>query len=69
MQTLRTPKGKLNIGALNCQGLKGKFDDPELQNVITTDDIFGVSETKSHLQGINSTPITGKRGRELPEVV
>ena len=45
MQTLQTPKGKLNIGALKCQGLKGKFDDPELQNVITTDDIFGVSET------------------------
>ena len=45
MKTLQTPRGKINIGALNCQGLKGKIDDPQLQNIIATDDIFGVSET------------------------
>ena len=35
----------LNIGALNCQGLKEKIDYPEVADVISTCDIFGVSES------------------------
>lgn len=35
----------LKIGALNCQGLEGKLDFPELYNLINASDIFGVTET------------------------
>ena len=35
----------LNIGALNCQGLKDKIDFPEVYNLISSCDIFGTSET------------------------
>ena len=36
----------LKNGLLNCQGIKGKFDQtPEFQNLISEDDIFGVCET------------------------
>ena len=38
-------KSKLNIGALNCQGLKEKIDTPQIYELISTEDIFGVSET------------------------
>ena len=36
---------KLNIGAINCQGIKGKIDLPEFQRIVSAEDIFGVSET------------------------
>ncbi len=36
---------KIQIGALNCQGLKEKIDSPEILNLIEETDIFGVSET------------------------
>ena len=35
----------LNIGALNCQGLRDKIDYPEVADLISTCDIFGVSES------------------------
>ena len=38
-------KSVLKIGALNCQGLKEKLDDPELLDLLSSCDIFGVSET------------------------
>ena len=36
---------KLQIGALNCYGLKDKIDYPEFLNLVSKNDIFGVSET------------------------
>ncbi len=39
------PKIHLNLGALNCHGLKEKFDLPEMIDLITSCDIFGVNET------------------------
>ena len=35
----------IKVGALNCQGLKEKIDYPEVQNLISSCDIFGVTET------------------------
>ena len=39
------PIDSLGIGALNCQGLKEKIDFPEMYGLVTSCDIFGVSET------------------------
>ncbi len=36
---------KIQIGALNCQGIKDKIDTPEVLNLIERTEIFGVSET------------------------
>ena len=36
---------KLKIAALNCQGIKEKIDTPQIYRLISTEDIFGVSET------------------------
>ena len=38
----------LKLGALNCQGLLDKIENPEFQNLITNTDIFCVSETWLH---------------------
>ena len=35
----------LKIGALNCQGLRDKIDYPEVRKLISSCDIFGVTET------------------------
>ena len=35
----------IQIGALNCQGLKEKIDSPEILDLVEKTDIFGVSET------------------------
>ena len=75
MSTLSKPKVRLSIGALNCQGLKGKIDDPQLQNLIETDDIFGVSETwlknqdQISLPGYKFYPYNREKKREQPEEV
>ena len=37
-------KRLVNIGSLNCQGLKGKFELPEFIEEISSHEIFGVSE-------------------------
>ena len=34
----------INIGSLNCQGLKGKYELPELIEEISSHEIFGVNE-------------------------
>ena len=58
---------KLKIGALNCQGIKGKIDDPEFIKSIMTEDIFGVSETWLHendkiaIPGFKFYPINRKK--------
>ena len=39
------PPNCFKIGALNCQGLRDKIDFPEVQDLIRSCDIFGVSET------------------------
>ena len=36
---------KIKIGALNCQGIKEKYENPNFVDIITPCDIFGVSET------------------------
>ena len=35
----------LKIGALNCHGLRDKIDYPEVHDLISSCDIFGVTET------------------------
>ena len=35
----------LKIGMLNCQGIKEKFETPEFQEMVLSEDIFGVCET------------------------
>ena len=37
----------IKLGALNCQGLRDKIDLVEIQNLISSCDIFGVTETWS----------------------
>ena len=37
-------KNFLNIGALNCQGLKGKYELPEMVSEVSAHELFGVSE-------------------------
>ena len=51
-------KNFLNIGALNCQGLKGKYELPELINEVSAHELFGVSEIwleNSETKNINIT--------------
>ena len=46
----------LNIGSLNCQGLKGKYELPEFIGEVSAHDIFGVSEIwleNSDIKNIN----------------
>ena len=46
----------LNIGSLNCQGLKGKYELPEFTGEVSEHDLFGVSEIwleNSDVQNIN----------------
>ena len=35
----------LKLGMLNCQGIKEKINTPEFQNMVRSEDIFGVCET------------------------
>ena len=43
---MKSPRSNcLKIGALNCQGLKDKLDFPEVYNLFSSCDIFGVTET------------------------
>ena len=36
---------KLKLGMLNCHGIKNKFETPEFQKLVSSEDIFGVCET------------------------
>ena len=57
----------LKIGALNCHGLHDKIDYPEVQNFISSCDIFGVSETwfgendKADVDGFQFYPLNRKK--------
>ena len=57
----------LKIGTLNCQGIKRKIDDPEFIKTISTEDIFGVSETwlnendKIDIPGFKFYPLNRKK--------
>ena len=39
------PSKILRLGAINCHGMKEKIDYPEFYNLVSNEDIFGVSET------------------------
>ena len=57
----------LKIGALNCHGLHDKIDCPEVQSLISSCDIFGVSETwfgendKADVDGFQFYPLNRKK--------
>ena len=58
------------IGALNCQGLGGKYELPEFVDEVSLHEIFGVSETwlegsktsKINIPGYKFYPVRGLRG-------
>ena len=56
---------------LNCQGIKDKFETPEFQNLVKSQDIFGVCETwlgketkKIKVPGFNYYPLNRKREKK-----
>ena len=57
----------LKVGMLNCQGIKGKFETPEFQNLVKSHDIFGVCETwlgkkePIKVSGFNFYPLNRKK--------
>ena len=57
----------IKIGALNCQGLRDKIDYLEVQNLISSCDIFGVTETwygdddNNHVKGYGYYPLNRKK--------
>ena len=64
----------MKIGALNCQDLRDKIDYPEVQNLISSCDIFGVTETwfgsddKGYLEGYEYYPMNREteKGKGAP---
>ena len=62
-------RNKLRLGMLNCQGIKGKFETPEFQNLVSSTDIFGVCETwlsddkePINVAGFDYYPLNRKKG-------
>ena len=63
---------KLRIGSFNCQGIKGKFEDPIFEKELNEHDIFAVSETwlsnedKISMEGYKFFPVC--REKELGKI-
>ena len=59
----------LKIGALNCHGLREKIDYPEVQDLVSSCDIFGVSETwfdkndDAHVDGFEYYPLNRRKSK------
>ena len=58
---------KLRLGMLNCHGIIEKFDTPEFQDLVSSNDIFGVCETwlsdnnaPINIPGFNFYPLNRK---------
>ena len=64
----------LNIGTLNCHGLKDKIDLPEMHGLVSSCDIFGTSETwlveedkkalKDRIDGFTFYPVNRTKGKD-----
>ena len=68
---MKTKKlGCLKIGALNCHGLRDKIDYPEVHQLISSFDIFGVTETwlehndDIHIDGFKFYPLNRKKTKD-----